>query len=256
MTVFDILIICGGGILALVAAACAFAAFRGEDRVQAIQDTPSFNALEIQQIHRHAGGGFGQPCEIVGVAECEWSLTGPLSGQPCVAYSHTITWEEWKQTVHHERDGFGRRKFDTSDHYIGGGTDVDDRHVQTFWVRDATGRVRVDPQNAEIDLMEIDERYEDMSTSFGGTRRATRIEKALPLGHQVYVLGYLGERQGEPVLMRHPSNPQKKFLISYRSERDFARASSRSASLYYFLAGSTGTVGLLLVLWRLLVHYA
>jgi hypothetical protein len=56
--------------------------------------------------------------------------------------------------------------------------------------------------------------------------------------------------------MRHPSNPQKKFLISYRSERDLARASSRSASLYYFLAGSSGTVGLLLVLWRVLVRYA
>jgi hypothetical protein len=254
MTIFDILVICGGGVLVLLAVFSAFAAFRGEDRVRAIQDTQSYTALEIQQIYRHAGGGFGQPCEITGVAECDWSMAGPLSGQPCIAYSHTITWEEWKQTVHYERNALGGQKLDTDDHYVGGGTDVDDRHVPTFWVRDATGRILIDPQNAELDLLEIDERYEDVSSSFGGTRRATRKEKALPVGHQVYVLGYLGERQGEPTLTRHPSNPQNKFLISYRSEQDFARANSRNASLYYFLAGSSGTIGLLLVLWRLLIH--
>ena len=33
------------------------------------------------------------------------------------------------------------------------------------------------------------------------------------------MLGYLAERQGQPIIQRHVSNPSKKFLISYRSEQ-------------------------------------
>src|SRR4051812_24517524 len=94
MTSLNIIIVCAGGLLLIAAVFCAAAALRGEDRLLAILDTPTSSALDIQATHRN-NGAYGQPCEVTGVIECDASLSGPLSGQACVAYSHSSTWEEW-----------------------------------------------------------------------------------------------------------------------------------------------------------------
>src|SRR5512138_1675246 len=94
MTTLDIVLFCAGGLLLIVAAFCVTAATRGEDRMLAIQDTPTSSAHDIQAIHRN-NGAYGQACEVAGMIECDASLSAPLSGQSCVAYSHTLTWEEW-----------------------------------------------------------------------------------------------------------------------------------------------------------------
>jgi hypothetical protein len=93
-----------------------------------------------------------------------------------------------------------------------------------------------------------------VTSSFGDSERRTRREeKALPLGQQVYVLGYLGERAGEPIIQCHPSAPAKKFLISYRDEQALTRSNRLRAGLFYFLGGISGSAGVLMVFWRLLV---
>jgi hypothetical protein len=135
----------------------------------------------------------------------------------------------------------------------GSSTEVNDRHVPTFWVRDATGRVLVDPLTAELDLQALDERYEVLTASSGGSeRRAWHIEKGLLVGHQVYVLGYISEQSGQPALRRHPRDRDKKFIISYRSEQELSRATNRRANLFYTLAALSGVGGILLVGWQVL----
>lgn len=125
--------------------------------------------------------------------------------------------------------------------------------MPTFWVRDASGRVLIDPINAELDLRPIDERYEVMTSSFGDSERRTRREeKGLPLGQQVYVLGYMGERQGQPVIQRHLSDPSKKFLISYRDEQALTHTHRTRSALFYFITGISGSAGVLLIVWQLL----
>ena len=248
MTTLNIIFFCAGGLLLLVAAFCVAAALRGEDRLVAILDTPTSSALDIQAIFRN-NGAYGQACEATGVIECDASLSGPLSGQACVAYSHSLAWEEWG------KPGMFDKRSGTSDLvYRSGGTEFDDRRAPTFWVRDASGRVLVDPINAELDLQPIDSNYEVVTASYGDSERRTRREeKALPLGQQVYVLGYLAERQGQPVIQRHVSNPSKKFLISYRSEQALTRANRVRAAVFYFVAGIAGSAGMVLIAWRLLV---
>jgi hypothetical protein len=247
MTLLDIILLGTGFLLLVVAALSVTAAWRGEGRLRAIQDTPTSTAHDVTSIHR-TNGAYGQACELIGVAECDASLNGPLSGQSCIAYSHSLAWEEWGKPAL-----YGRHANTESLVYRNGGNEFDDRRVALFWVRDATGRVRVDPSNAELDLNEIDQRYEVTTSSFGDSERRTRREeKALPLGEQVYVLGYLAERKGEPVIQRHPSDPSKKFIISYRSEQELAGVSSSKTSIYYFVAGISGSLGLVLMLWRLL----
>ena len=248
MTTLDIVLLCAGGLLMIVAAFCVAAAMRGEDKLLAIQDTPTSSAHDIQSMHRR-NGAYGQACEVTGVIECDASLSGPLSGQACVAYSHTLTWEEWGQP------GMFDRRAGTGDMvYRNGGTEFDDRRAPAFWVRDASGRVLVDPTNAELDLQAIDERYEVVTSSFGDSERRTRREeKALPLGQRVYVLGYMADRQGQPVIQRHPSDPSKKFLISYRSEQELTSANKWRAALFYFVTGISSSAGVLLILWRLVL---
>lgn len=248
MTTFNMIILCVGGLLLIVAAFCAAAALRGEDRLLAILDTPTSSALDIQAIHRN-NGAYGQPCEVAGVIECDASLSGPLSGQACVAYSHSLTWEEWgKPGIFDKRSG-------TSDLvYRTGGSEFDDRRTPTFWVRDASGRVLVDPINAELDLQPIDSNYEVVTSGYGDSERRTRREeKGLPLNQPVYVLGYLGERQGQPIIQRHVSDSSKKFLISYRSEQALTRANRLRTAAFYFVAGISGSAGVLLIAWRLLL---
>ena len=248
MTTLNIILLCAGVLLLIVAAFCVTAALRGEDRLLAIMDTPTSSALDILAIHRN-NGAYGQACEVTGVIECDASLSAPLSGQACVAYSHMLTWEEWG------KPGLLDRRSGTSDLvYRTGGTEFDDRRAPTFWVRDASGRVLVDPLNAELDLQEIDSGYEVVTSGYGDSERRTRREeKGLPLGQPVYVLGYLGERQGQPVIQRHTSDSSKKFLISYRSEQELTRANRLRAAVFYFVAGISGSAGVLLIAWRLLI---
>ncbi len=248
MTTLDIVLLCAGGLLLIVAAICVAAALRGEDRLLAIMDTPTSSAGDILAIHRN-NGAYGQACEVAGVIECDSALSGPLSEQACVAYSNTLTWEEWG------RPGMFDKRAATSDLvYRTGGAEFDDQRAPMFWVRDASGRVLVDPINAELDLQPIDSRYEVVTSSFGDSERRTRREeKALPLGRQVYVLGYLGERQGQPIIQRHPSAPAKKFLISYRDEQALTRSNRVRAALFYFLGGISGSAGVLFIFWRLFV---
>ncbi|MEO7908030.1 MAG: GIDE domain-containing protein [Roseiflexaceae bacterium] len=83
--------------------------------------------------------------------------------------------------------------------------------------------------------------------------RRRREEKGLPLGQPVYVLGYLGERQGQPIIQRNVSDSSKKFLISYRSEQALTRSNRLRAAVFYFVAGISSSAGVLLIAWRLLV---
>jgi hypothetical protein len=238
-----------GMLLLIVAAVCGMIAWRGEGRLSAIQSTPTSTAEEIYARYRHEGGAFGQLCEVAGVVESDTSLAGPLTGQPCVIYSSTLTWEDWEQAP-----PLARRYADSTGMvHRGGSTQIDDRHVPAFWVRDATGRVRVDPLLADLDLKPIDQRYEVMTAGSGRSeRRSWHTEKALPLGHQIYVLGYLHEKDGEPILASHPRDPRKKLFISYRAEHDLARATSGRTNLLYLVAGLAGASGLVMIVWRLL----
>jgi len=247
MTRFDLIFIGAGAVLFVAGVICAYVASRSEERMAAMQDTPTYSARDIEAIYK-ANGAYAQPCEVAGTLECDYTYSGPLSDQPCAAYSHTQAWEDWGPA-----GMFDRRRSAEGMVCRNAGVDLDDRRVPTLWVRDATGRVLVDTLNAELDLKEIEQRYEVTTASIGGSERRVRhTEQALPLG-EIYVLGYLGERQGQPIIQRHPSDPSRKFLISYRSEQKLLGAHRLRSYSYYFAAGITGSLGVVLVIWRLVI---
>ena len=246
MTTLNLVLLGGGALMVMLAIVCAVAALRAEDRLTAIEETPTYSIQQVRSLHR--GGAFGKACEIVGVIQAETSLSGPLSGKSCVAYRYTSSWEQWErsQITDRHRDLNGMVCRDS-------GTQFDEQQVPRFWVQDETGRVLVEPAAATLDLQEIDRHYDVTSASYGGSeRRTTETELGLLIGQPVYVLGYLADRQGEPVIASFPRDRTRQFLISYRSERELVRTIGRRSSLWYFAAGIAGCAGILLIFWQLL----
>jgi hypothetical protein len=250
MTTLDLLILAGSAVLLISAIVCAVIGWRVESRLLAIQSTATSNVIQVHDLFqqmRVGGAAFGQICEVVGVVESNETLTSPMSGQPCVAYRYTRTDEEWGRT----NTGRTRRDADMRGMVLQNRfTEHDERCVKSFWVRDTTGRILVDPTQAELDLRETDQRYDETLSALGNSeRRVWHEEWALPIGHPVYVLGALVNYDNAPMITRHPLDRGQRFLISYRSEEQLQRTTRRRAYKYYFAAGITGGMAVLSLVW-------
>jgi E3 Ubiquitin ligase len=235
-------ILAGGGLLLiLIALGCLIAAFGIDKRLMVMRATRTMTASEV--VHLHHSGARGTRCEIAGVIECESPISAPLSGALCVAYAH--------QTVRHVERGVHSAFEDKR--YTRERTEIDptdDRRVR-FYVRDASGRLLVDPAWALIDMPRSDERY-DSVTSGVGTRQVENVgawhtEDALAVGSSVYVLGYLGEVYGEAALTCHTTDRAQPFLISHRSEQALSGSALTRSSLLFAGAGFAGMIGVLLL---------
>ena len=250
MTTLDWLILAGSAVLLMSAVACAVIGWRTESRLLAIQSTATSNTIQVQdrfQQMRAGGAAFGQICKVVGVVESNETLISPMSRQPCVVYRYTRTDEDWERVamgrVRRDADMRGmvlRNRF----------TEHDERCVKSFWVRDTTGRILVDPTQAELDLRETDQRYDETLSALGKSeKRVWHEEWALTIGHPIYVLGALVNYDNAPMITRHPIDRGQRFLISYRSEKQLQRITRRRAYKYYFVAGITGGLAVLSLVW-------
>ncbi|GEM_PF-1627373 len=241
----------GAGIfLAITAIACVGIALNYDRRVIAMRGTGTLSASEIERLHR--AGERGLRCEITGVIECDSPMTAPMSNMICVAYSH--------QVVQHMESGVYSDLEDTRNSRATLGswsrnreyTQVESPNERRarFYVRDASGRLLVDPAWATIDMPRTDERYESITSGVDTARPETvgawNTEDALALGSPVYVLGYLGEVYGEAALVCH-SDQEYPFVISYRSERELERSVSTRSNLLYLGSGIAGALGIVMI---------
>lgn len=239
MPPLDTILIIAGAALGLVALVCAALAWRGEGSLIAIADTPTRTAAELAELHRHAGGRLGQRVEVAGTVECDGAMQAPYTGTRCVAYDCHMTEERETHVPSVGRYGRGR---EVETH----GYDLHDSRVPRFYVRDASGVIAVDTRGAAIDLKETLARYEEYTGMGGSEREIWREERALPVGHQVHVLGYLGDHGGAPVVGPDPRG-RGRFLISHRDERGLARSLRRRAYALYLAGGlSAGAAACLL----------
>ena len=69
----------------------------------------------------------------------------------------------------------------------------DDEHSVPFYVEDATGRMRVRPDGAEVDAEKVVDRFEDAEAGFFSSKLGDRyVEEILAVDAPVYVLGVVG----------------------------------------------------------------
>jgi hypothetical protein len=242
------------GIIALVIAVILYFVARSQQsKSTAMSVAETMSAQSLHELHQRIVESVGadalqEQCEVKGVIECDEPLGSPVSNTLCVAYRYTAT-REYEERVT-ETDDEGKRATRTES----GSETVESKDERVrFWVRDDTGRVLVDPTEADIDMQETGEHYEQSDAEPRHSGRYTTghrfTERALAVGAQVYVLGYAVDFQGQPMVGRHPRDQKAKFLISWRTEQELmniAQSASQNLNRAAMVLGGLG-VGLVIV---------
>lgn len=241
-----------GGFLLVIALICFFIARGERGKLAVISATDTLDSKSLADLHERVTTTLGtdvfaQVVEVVGTIECDTPLSSPVGGRPCVSYTYTLT-REYEEDVT-ETDAQGKQ---TTSVQKRSETLQSETKQSEFWVRDATGRVRVVPEGAEIDQSESNERFEPAYAAGGRTRTIGRKhrETLLPVGAQVFILGTAVDRAGSPAITKSPKDG--KFLISRKSERELTQDAAGSAKGYMIAAAACGGGGLLAILIGLL----
>jgi hypothetical protein len=239
-----------GVILLLVAVGCVFAARSQAARLRAFNAADTFTAQMLLELYNRVvpavgGEALAQPCEVAGTIEADTPLTAPLSNRACVAYTYSVTREYEEDVTTTDEHGKTTTKTEQRSE-----TASNDERRARFFVRDATGRVLIDPTDAELDLVDSGSRFDPAQrTTLTRTRTLghRHQEQSLAVGTSVYILGCVVDGQGQPMIARSPKDRQK-FIISRRSERELAASAESAARWWYYGAGGAGALGLVLLL--------
>lgn len=224
----------------LLALAFATASLRRNARKRLIQSLPT----------SRSDGVFIGLVELNGSAESESPLTSHLAGAPCVLYSWSVE-EKWSRTVV-SKDSRGR----TSTRQEEGWTTVaSGTEAQPFYLQDAWGAVRVDPQGAKLEpevlLTHTCGRDDPMYYAKGPVeaipnskhhRRFT--EHGFALHAPLFIIGRARERNDLVAPEIASDRDAEMFLISSRTEEKVV-SGHRTASIAYGILGLVLLVGVL-----------
>ncbi|HET7034251.1 MAG TPA: E3 ubiquitin ligase family protein [Thermomicrobiaceae bacterium] len=189
----------------------------------------------------------GELTEVKGTIRCDSPLTSPEARTPCVWYRSEVK-QEYEER---EKDSDGNWRTSR-----GSETVSSNEESAPFFVEDATGRVRIDPANAEIDAPTLVDRFEQQPSgvpaglsvnvgglTIGGGRRTLgyrHTERLLAVGTPVYILGAVRE-SGEIGAL--PEGAHGHFIISHRSEETLTRSWGRTARRLGYAAAACLALG-------------
>jgi hypothetical protein len=238
-----------GGILLIVAVILFFVARSQARRLHAMNAAETYTAQLLNEIHTKVTTdldteAFAQPCEVEGMIEADVALTGPLSNETCVAYTRTVTREYEEEVTEEDDEGKRATRMERGSERV----ESEDRRVN-FWVRDTSGRVLINPEGANLDMVETANRYEDAPSGWGQSRTLgyRYVEKALLPGTRVYILGCAVDFQGQPIIAQHPKDSKQPFFVSRKSERELAQSAAGASRNLYYVSGGLGVLGLILL---------
>ena len=211
-------------------------------KVQALKDTETSSVAQLsdmsQSIAKELGtvGAFKEQVEVKGLITANNPLTAELSQRPCV-YTKMRVVEKYEET-YYEKDENGNRQRKTRR----GSTTLADNILQiTFHLDDGTGKIPINPNDAEIEAIEVVNRYElnqnQPGLSWGGfsinlsshNSRDKRIlghqynEWILPVDTKIYVLGEISDSDGH-LMIHQPVDKNNRFLITYKSEEELLQS--------------------------------
>lgn len=170
--------------------------------------------------------------EVKGTLRCEEPLTSEMSNERCAYFRDRVL------EVRRRRGEHGSYRSETA---------VSDEERSTpFFVEDATGRVLVRPEGAEVDARISVDRFVEANEGVFSNKLGERyVEGILPVDAPVYVLGVAGPDGsiGAP----DPENGRARFIISHRAE-EALEGSWNQRSLWFglgagcFLLGGAGSL--------------
>ena len=196
-----------------------------------------------------AGMRPGQLVEAKGTLRCPKPLKSELAGRAC-AYFESRLDRIFRQEVR-DSDGDTRTEERTE-------TVAKNVRLTPFFVEDATGRVRVVPDGAELDALSVYDQSEERPgrgkgwISFGGRRVEVDYgfdtlgyrfrEEILPIDGFVYVVGVVSNDGN--IARPNKGQPGAGFLISYRSEESLARSFQMDPMIFWPGVGGLAIGGL------------
>jgi hypothetical protein len=255
-----------GLVLVIVAAILFWQQKRVLNEIFSIKATDTSTVAHLEDLSRTitselgSSGAFKDQVEVKGEIRCNNPLTAQLSQRQCV-YCHTQVTEKYEET-YYETDDDGNRERKVRN---GSNTLADNTLRINFHVEDGTGRIQVNPNEAEIQAIEVVDRYElnqgRSTISFGGftlnvsnqTFGDRRIlgyqynEWVLPLDTRVYVLGEVTDSEGF-LMVRKPTEKGQKFLITHKSEEELIKDKQSSAKGFFIGSIVCAVLGVLCVI--------
>lgn len=186
------------------------------------------------------GASAGAAVEVKGNLRCESPLESEMAGQACAYYLSQVI-REYQET---DRDADGDLETRRRSEVV-----ASNERFAPFAVEDDSGAVGVRSEGAEVDAIEVMNRFErdtdgagsvtlgGLTVNLGGGERTIgyrHVESVLPVDAPVYVLGTVQE-DGE-IGAPPPGDEGQRFLISYRSEEQLEKKFRRDALLLGLIA--------------------
>lgn len=232
-------------------------------RRKTLQKTEAMRRVETSRAADVSRMTPGEPVEVTGTLRCGSPLTSEMARHTC-AYYHSRVIREYEERY---RDSEGRSRTSRRSETV-----ASSERFAPFVVEDESGKVGVHGEGAEVDALEIINRFErdpgsgssitlgGFTVSLGGGDRTIGyryVESVLNPDAPVYVLGVV-RPDGE--IGAPGEDGEGRFIISYRSEAELEKKFKRearvqaliSAGLFLFgaifvavgVAAATGAFGL------------
>jgi hypothetical protein len=222
---------------ALAAAAGLYAAST-KRQAQAMLDTPTTAAGQIQ-----AAGYY----EVEGRVRCSSPLSAPRDGRPCVYFHHHA--EEQRQVQRRNSKGRTVTRYEWT-------TVIRDTQSCPFEIEDMSGRLRIQPQEAQLEGTRSSGRTENPAygprTLLGGDDRLGWRESitAIYVDDRIYAIGQV-EQHPEGPTMDRPGPDSEPFLVSVRSEDELVESAQTSFNVAVVACVLLGGASLVLLLMGL-----
>ena len=191
--------------------------------IRAIRATETSSIAELRKMLAKMAKKMGrvgtcrEQVEVKGVVRCSRPLTAELSQRHCVYY-HTKIVEEYEQSEYETDDDGDTHLRDRR------GTKVVSNHQNqvNFYIEDATDKIYIDLNEAEIDGMTVVSQFESCHRQKSADYRTLgyqRTEKIIELGSEIYIIGEVKDTNGR--LQIGASNDRRKpFVISFSSQEE------------------------------------
>ena len=214
---------------------------RQSSKTELMRDTETSAAARV------AAMAAGTPIEVKGTLRCEEPLTSEMAGRKCAYYVSRVI-REYRET---ERDADGDLETKRRSAVVS-----ESERFAPFYVEDPSGMVGVRGEGAEVDALEVANRFEEREDDrpgfkIGGvtvqmgegqqTLGYRHVEHVLPVDAPVYVLGTARAdgRIGAP----EDEGGDGRFLISHRSEEDLSKGYKRDALVLALVAAGLFVFG-------------
>lgn len=195
--------------------------------------------------------GYAEIVELKGTVGCDEPVTGELSGQAAAICDSRVV--RVVESRHEVRDSGGstRTEWRKTEEVVS-----QNRREAIFYLDDGSGRIRVLPGGAKLELDKVVDRFEPpggaeqglgdtltvgyggfrvavggLAMGMGGQRRTVGYrfeERVLAVGKPLYALGEVADLD-DGLVLRKPEQKGGAYLLSLKSEAELVASASRAA---------------------------